>query len=227
VLRVANSASYASSEPIVSLPHAVSRFGFTALSQIAYAVAVGGRVFQVRGHEAWVAEMWRHAALAGGWARELARVRRRNVEGGFLCGLLHDVGKPVLLQTAIDALARHRATAARAELEPVLAQMHERTGALLARRWKMAPWIAAAIESHHAPVGAAGSPVAPGEDALAAQLADLLAHWSEEHGNDDQAAALASWQTWPASAALNLYADDLAALFARGAKVREFAGALS
>ena len=36
------------------------------------------------------------------YAKEIARLRRSNVEGAFLCGLLHDIGKPVLLQTLVD-----------------------------------------------------------------------------------------------------------------------------
>ena len=36
------------------------------------------------------------------FAKEIARMRRANVESAFLCGLLHDIGKPVILQALAD-----------------------------------------------------------------------------------------------------------------------------
>lgn len=221
VLRVANSAKYAPAEPIVSLSQAVSRMGMATVGQIAFAVAIGSRVFNAPGHDDWVRQMWRHAALTGGWARELARAKRSSVEGAFVCGLLHDIGEPVLLQAAIDLLAKAKSTASRAELEPLLHELHASAGATLARAWKMAPWIAEAIEQHHASDGGASAP----ERAIL-RLADELALCTEgAEPAQFESAARERLDGQPALEQLSLY-DDLGALLARDGAVRDFAGAL-
>jgi putative nucleotidyltransferase with HDIG domain len=222
VLRVANSPAYAPIESIVSLQQAVSRLGLTTLGQIAFAVAVGSRVFDVPGHEAWVADMWRHAALTGGWAREIARERRRNVEGAFVCGLLHDVGEPVLLQEAVDLLAQAKCSATRAELAPVMHELHAVAGAKLVEAWKMAPWMIGAVAHHHAPENAANF----ADEAYTTQLADELAHWTSQQPDEDLVDALARLRGLAALEPLNFYEDELERLLARRAKVVEFAGAL-
>jgi putative nucleotidyltransferase with HDIG domain len=221
VLRVANSAKYAPVEPIVSLQQAVSRMGMTTVGQIAYAVAIGSRVFHAPGHDEWVHEMWRHAAQTAGWAREIARVKRTSVEGAFVCGLLHDVGEPVLLQAAIDLLARANTNASREQLEPLLHELHGAAGARLARAWKMAPWIADAIEKHHATEA-----VEACQDAAIVLLADELAvrmERDEEQFLDNARRELPSTRVVEQ---LNLYDDDLETLLGRVQAVRDFAGAL-
>jgi putative nucleotidyltransferase with HDIG domain len=221
VLRVANSAKYAPVEPIVSLQQAVSRMGMTTVGQIAYAVAIGSRVFHAPGHDEWVHEMWRHAAQTAGWAREIARVKRTSVEGAFVCGLLHDVGEPVLLQAAIDLLARANTNASREQLEPLLHELHGAAGARLARAWKMPPWIADAIEKHHA-----AEAVEACQDAAIVLLADELAvrmERDEEQFLDNARRELPSTRVVEQ---LNLYDDDLETLLGRVQAVRDFAGAL-
>ncbi len=222
VLRVANSAKYAPVEPIVSLQQAVSRMGMTTVGQIAFAVAVGSRVFHAPGHEDWVRAMWRHAALTAAWAREIARAKRANVEGAFVCGLLHDVGEPVLLQAALDLLAKAKSSATRDELEPLLHQLHAEAGAKLARAWKMAPWIADAIEQHHSAV--AGTCC---QDAAIVRLADELALCMERGALEAFAErAKAELAAHPALEQLNLYDDEFAALVGRAGAVNDFAGAM-
>lgn len=220
VLRVANSAKYAPVEPIVSLQQAVSRMGMTTVGQIAFAVAVGSRVFHAPGHDEWVKAMWRHAALTAAWAREIAGAKRANVEGAFVCGLLHDVGEPVLLQAAVDLLSKAKANATRAELAPLITELHAMAGAKLARAWKMAPWIAEAIEQHHASVADS----TPQEVAIVRLADDLalcmdtveLAQFAER--------AQAELAAHPSLEHLGLYQEDFAALVERAGAAAEFAG---
>ncbi len=220
VLRVANSAAFAPAEPIVSLQQAISRLGLATVGQIALAVSIGARVFQVPGHDGWVREMWRHAALTAAWAREVARAKRENVEGAFVCGLLHDVGEPVLLQAAVDLLTRSKSAATRAQLEPLLDELHASAGAELARRWKMANWISAAIEHHHAPGGGGATA------ACIVQLADQLALRMGSDLEEFPARVSDEVGALPAVAELGLYEEELAALLARVGAVHSFAGAM-
>jgi putative nucleotidyltransferase with HDIG domain len=220
VLRVANSALYAPVEPIVSLQQAVSRLGFAHIGQIAFSIAVKSRVFQVPGHEAWVAQMWQLATLGGAWAREVARVRRHNAEAAFMCGLLHDIGRPVLLQAAVDASKKR--VLERADLEAILDELHTLAGAKLARAWNMAPWMQAAILHHH-DVSYAGEHA---DECLTTSFVDELAGWTLEHGDEAPADALARLHSSHHVKALGLYDGDLVALLGHAQAVKAFAGAL-
>jgi putative nucleotidyltransferase with HDIG domain len=219
LLRVANSALYAPKEPIVSLQQAVSRLGLKAVRNIALSASLQGRVFRVPGHEQRVREIWTHCALAAAFAREAARKLRRNVEGAFLCGLLHDVGRPIVLQAAIDARGPLPSPPLDAQLlEAAMDEFHERTGARLVRAWGLADWTEAAVAHHHDPERAA-----PHEDsARLTRLADLLARWARAAGSAPQDFPADD----PVVQALNLYPEDVEELLAQRERAAAAAEAL-
>lgn len=205
VLKVANSSMYASKEPIVSLQHAVSRLGMATVRNLALTHSLQGRVFEVPGHGALVHEIWVHCAVTAVFAREIGRKLRRNVEAAFLCGLVHDVGRPIVLQTALR-MPRAQGVLTEAQLEAAMSTYHARVGARLVGAWGLADWTAAAVEHHHDPESAA-----PHEDeARITRLADLLAHWAITPGAGPESFPVDE----PVVAALNLYPEDLDALLA-------------
>lgn len=214
-LSVANSTAYAPLEPIVSLQQAVSRLGFRAMCDIAVAVALKGKVFKLEGQEARIRQLWAHSALAGAWAKEIARARRRNVEGAFLCGLLHDVGKPVVLQAAIEVLHAARARMDEGLLDELGHEFHARVGAELLLKWKLPEWMVVAGLHHHDPDNA-GEHV---DLARTTSLADLLAHASTR----PDPAADDVLKKHPLLADLSLYGDEFQALLARRDKVKSVA----
>jgi HD-like signal output (HDOD) protein len=206
-LHVSNSAAYAPREPIVSLQQAVSRLGFQTMRDIAVAVALRSRTFAPGGQEQRLRAMWVHSAQSGAWAREIARARRRNVEGAFLSGLLHDIGQPVVLQALLGRPGAAGA-APEAELqERLIREFHAEAGALVLETWKLPDWMCAAVRWHHDPEAA---PMHV-EFARTALLADLLAHASL---SPDEATN-AVLRTHPVLSDLELYDEDVDALFAR------------
>lgn len=181
VLRIANSAMFAPVEPIVSLKQAVSRLGMTTIRNLALAVSLQGRLFCSKQHEELTRRMWAHSALAAVFARDLARRLRKNGEMAFLWGLMHDVGRPLVLQAAIE---RPELLAVEGEggqlLEAAMDAFHARVGARLVQAWGLPYPIAAVIAAHH-------EPETGGEharDARITRLADLLAHWALEEALD-------------------------------------------
>lgn len=205
VLRIANSAAYAAREPIVSLQQAVSRLGMTAMGDIAVAAAVNNRVFNARGREADMKALRTHAAATGIWAREIARLRRRNVEAAFLTGLLHDVGKPILLQAALEITKS--APVDEETLSNVIHSLHATMGAHVLNKWKLAHWMAAAIDGHH-DIERAGE---HSDLAATVQLADLFAHWSVNSDPERERKV----RECPVLAMMGLYPEDLDVLFGR------------
>jgi putative nucleotidyltransferase with HDIG domain len=211
VLKVANSAAFAPDEPIVSLQHAVGRLGLRTLRDIALAVALRGEVFHAGGREAEVRELWEHCAAAAVWAREIARSRRRNVESAFLAGLLHDAGKPLVIEAALAIGIEDPATLVRCVQE-----LHEEVGARLVESWELGPRLAGAVAFHHRPERA-GEHV---ELASTVRLADLLAHWSRSA----ETAPGRELASDPSLAQLGIYPADLERLSAARAAVLATAG---
>jgi putative nucleotidyltransferase with HDIG domain len=214
VLRVANSVAYAGSVSCSSLQQAVSRLGQQLVADLAVAVAIKGRVFASDGCADVFAQLWRHSVLTGFFAKEIARVRRRNVEVAFLCGLLHDVGKAVLLAN-VDG---ERGRVALDDLAAALQQHHTQVGVDLARGWRLPEPIVESIACHHE-WSQAGS---FRDAAMTVCLADLLAHFASTAPSSPAPVSAAPMSPGPASVdalqqhpvllGLNLYPDQLQAL---------------
>ena len=217
LLRVANSAAYSAGGSVVSLHQAIGRLGMSAVATITTAVAVKGRVFSVPRFASEVAQVWSHSASASAWAREIARQRRRNVEGAFLCGLMHDVGRPLMLQ----AFAKLEAGGARfdpAALAAAVDDLHPHIGAELVMRWGLPAWAADSVRWHGDPWLA----VDHRDEALTTALASHLAHGVLGDALErDEIKELALRDE------LGLYPEDFEELLARREHVLEVAAALT
>lgn len=226
VMRMANSPLYRGREPIVTLHHASARLGVQRLRDVAVIVASESRLFRASGFEAEARHAFTHGFLTGLWAQEVARRQRASVEEAFLCGLLHDVGIPLLLQVAVDRLPN--AQDRREEILEVVEDRHAAAGAELCRRWRMSERIATALEHHHDDT--LGTAIDPGSAALAGgltdivALADVLADLSA--GDFDDETIIAQVGEYPASMRLNLYSDDIRAIVERKATLLATSGAL-
>jgi putative nucleotidyltransferase with HDIG domain len=219
VLRIANSPAYMPRMPIVSLQQAVARLGFGVVTEIAFAASVQGGVFRVPGYEPVLQELWRHALASGAFAKEVARARRLNVEGAFLCGLLHAVGKPALLQVINDVGRANSVDVARADLFSLLDELHSVVGVRIGEQWCLPKSVIAAIE-HYAAYAGAGSFK---QEAMITFLADRLASHVLDpsiFGSDD------SFRDSKVFADLNLYPDDVTNLLARKDRVLELVAAM-
>ena len=141
VLRVSNSAAYAAATNIISLQQALIRLGMVQLREIVVAVAFKSRIFHVPGQEALMKRLWRSSAGAAAYAKEIAQLRRQDVEKAFLCGLLHDVAKPVLLLALVDI---QRELHQKFDLGEVLASLEDfpmRVGSIIAEELAVPPQI--------------------------------------------------------------------------------------
>jgi putative nucleotidyltransferase with HDIG domain len=192
VLRVVNSPLYRSRVPIDSLTQAMSRLGLAKVRQIALIVSCRQRVFRVKGFEPEVYRAFRHSLATALFAQEVARARHSNEEDAFLAGLLHDVGRPVLLQAVVDVSTEPRLVDGPAVMA-VIAELHTRVGNVLARKWALPHRVAEAIAYHHDPAACGASNPLPMIVALADDLAMMaldandantpspVTHWTLSH----------------------------------------------
>ena len=205
VLRIANSAAYAGSEPFVSLQQAVTRLGMKLLSEVALALTLQGGTFQVPAFQNEIKRMWRHALATATWAKEVARLKRQNVEGQFLCGLLHAVGKPVALQSIATWQETEKMQLEAATVALLVEDLHCGIGALVAQHWKLPQQVQMVCSYYRRYAEATTFQVETATTYLSARLAD----WVIAEGAST--ALLAD----PVLVALNIYPDDFESLLAK------------
>lgn len=172
VLRVANSAAYGGQVPCSSLQQAVSRLGMQAIIEIALAISMRSRLFASDTCATLLSALWQHSVLTAFFTKEIARLRRRNVEVAFLCGLLHDVGKALLLNN-VDAVGSEQVKVMpMADLLEAVHEHHIYAGLLLAAEWSLPDQVKEAIAYHHDPEAATSCV----DMSMMVSLADQISH---------------------------------------------------
>ncbi|MDT7042990.1 HDOD domain-containing protein [Candidatus Nitronereus thalassa] len=211
VLKISNSAAYAPRSPIVSMQQAVSWLGMKMLGELALTVSIGSGVFRVKGYETEIGSLWRHALASGLFAKEIARLGRSNVECAFLCGLLHTIGKPVVLQAILEVQESMDLTFAWSDFVRILDVHHVQVGSLVVEKWKLPSHVKEAILYY----GDYTQAPKLSSVAMATCLADRLA--SRFLGLDGEDAV--ELESLPVVEALNLYPEDMEALYGQGETV--------
>jgi putative nucleotidyltransferase with HDIG domain len=148
LLRVANSALYASQHPCTTLRDAVVRLGMRATRSMIMAVSMRTMLLRDKAFREIATEVWRQSQSAGQIARALAPKVGIEPESAYLIGLLHDIGKIALLETV------RREVRDRFEIRPCLIGrvfflQHERAGARIAREWKLPDELVSVAGCHH------------------------------------------------------------------------------
>jgi HD-like signal output (HDOD) protein len=137
IMRVANSPVLRPRSPIVSLQQAVSWLGVAEVRNIAMAVMLRGEVFTAPGHEPESEELWREASLAGLWAKEIARQRRKHVESAFLAALMHRTGAALALKILSGFEVRQRTVMDAQTFAGLVVEFEPRFGRLLMDSWRL------------------------------------------------------------------------------------------
>jgi HD-like signal output (HDOD) protein len=145
-------------------------------------------------------------------------MRRLNVEEAFLSGLLHDVGRPVLLQALVDLHKEVGLVPHTAAVEAASTDDHAHVGSTLIAKWSLPASLADAIRFHHTPEGAPSD----AKGLLIAALADELAH----HTLDAEPRDEALLRSHRALEVLNLYPEDVDKLLALRQRVVDMVTAI-
>lgn len=216
LMRMANSPLYAPKVPLVSLDQVVSRMGMKKIREIALVISCQSRVFQVPGFEALVKAHFAHSLAAGAFAQEIARSRRWNVEEAFLCGLLHDVGWPLLLQELVDLHRQCNCPLELPAVEGAISRLHAKVGSDLVGHWSLPARLAETILFHHDPLRSTSA----AQTAMMTDLADDLAHLTVPLPGPGRDVTEASVRQHAMLVPLNLYPDEMEALLAQREKIK-------
>lgn len=162
VLRLVNSSFYALKNTVSSIPLACSILGLKVIRNL----VVQATVLETFGKGPDMADfavdwLWDHSFKAAIAARLLAEKspagHQLSKEDAYTCGLIHDVGKMILLESQIDQFGEslrlsreQKIPLAKAEGE-VFGFTHAHVGGLLAQRWRLADAVQAAVMYHHSP----------------------------------------------------------------------------
>ncbi len=163
VLRLANSSLYSLRVEVSDVKHAVSILGLRILRNLVVQATILEQFKVSQGDSTafnpeW---LWDHSVKTATAARHLAKEMKLpgvDVESAYTAGLLHDVGKILLLQDPserfLDAVEKSRASGISLHLceQEIYGFHHGHAGALLALRWKLSQLLAQVIESHHDPL---------------------------------------------------------------------------
>ncbi len=159
VLRVANSALYATDQTVVSVKTGVMLIGFDLLQSIAMRGAVSGMIQmdRVKASKQDPDALWAHSIAASMYARELAqRLPRMESSEAVTAGLLHDIGKIVMCMCYPDKVAdlinpqtSLLGESLLAKEERLFGACHTVFGAVLAKNWGLPDSLVCAIELHH------------------------------------------------------------------------------
>ncbi len=103
LLTLVNSPLYGFSLPVESLTRAVSLVGTRGLSQLALGVTVMDSFKTLDGKSLSMADFWQHSLACGVFCRILSsQVPGTSQDNCFVSGMLHDLGRLVMLQLAPD-----------------------------------------------------------------------------------------------------------------------------
>jgi HD-like signal output (HDOD) protein len=139
VLRIAASAAKRPASPIQSLPHAVAWLGFDEVANIAFTLALQGKMLDVKGQQHKARRLWRHSLVSALWSRQLAHMLAQETGMCYLCGLLHNIGKVVALGAVHDLAQRAGKKLSGEEYDRLIETFHRHIGAHVIGAWSLPP----------------------------------------------------------------------------------------
>lgn len=177
-LRVANSPFYGMQGRIDTIGEAITVLGFVNVRSLVMTSGISAALPTQGAANFDPVVFWRHALGVAACARALAALARQAPEKAFLAGLLHDIGRLVLVSRQPAAWAevtawRRREDCPTLEAErAVLGFDHAEVGRGLCRHWRIPEPITSAVAGHHAVDHCAG----PASMADVIHVSDAVAH---------------------------------------------------
>jgi len=180
LLQVANSAAYGFSRRVSDIKDAIAWLGLRETYQIALSIRAIDMFTEDKKFD--YERFRKHSAQCAAAANVLARrCRIEDKSGIFAAGLLHDIGKLVLVEVMAERYAQIVARVKEegrdivAVEEDYLGVSHAEIGYLLADHWQFPPEMTGAIRFHHKPELSGHKPVFTAIIALADKISNSIA----------------------------------------------------
>ena len=157
LLKMCNSSYYGLQSEVESVDRAIVLLGFETVREMSLGISVINQFDKVETHTSLdLMSFWEHSAYTAMAAKVIAELHAPRVaKEAFLAGLLHDVGKLILIQYLEGEFGDILDEAAKGEHflfekeEEHLGTHHGEIGFWLARKWKFPDAIKTCIRFHH------------------------------------------------------------------------------
>ena len=205
VLVAANSAYCGLTQKVETISRAIVVLGFKKVKECCLGAGLMGVLCHGSSLNQEEAEsLWKHSlATAEAAALVAARTGRVDPELAFTAGLLHDLGKVLMVAYLAEFYGRGRSRSWR-DAETILGLDHQELGLALAEHWKLPPVLAEAMARHHGP----DSSLTYADLVAAVHVADCLSGFLEETG-PAMPLPQAMNQLWLTPEDLNLCLEEL------------------
>ena len=111
--------------------------GGKALRRIVLMHTLMGKVFKIEGFESEAEILEEHTRFTGVWCKEIASMCNADPEEAYLAGLLHSVGKPVILQSLDDLRDELKMKLTRDDGIALMQEFHPQVGEKVANQWSL------------------------------------------------------------------------------------------
>lgn len=153
ILRIVNSPFYGMSREIGSLREAIVLLGFNRIRDIL--VSIGFSKIMPASHEDFnYRHLWHHSMAVAECTRQLAGLSGNSLDFAFTAGLLHDIGRLLIVVLFPDEFSRLVKVSAHFGIETeqeLLGFNHATIGGKAAQYWNLPQQIQEAIEQHETP----------------------------------------------------------------------------
>ena len=178
ILRFANSAFYRTQSKVTTIQQAINLIGISGVRNLIMCTVMKLNFPEIRCAGFDYGVFWRHSIATAVCAKVLARHKQLNQDYAYTAGLLHDIGRLVLVtrftkqyEQVIVYRAEHDCHILAAE-RAVLGTDHAAAGLALAQHWHFSQGMQQAIARHHEPdLSGRGDEVAS-----VVHVADAIAH---------------------------------------------------
>lgn len=179
VLKLVNSPFYGFPQKIKTITHAIVILGFSKVKNIVLAASVFGMTKQPKNSTISISALWEHALATGIVCRQIAIHRNSgiDIEEMFVAGLLHDLGKVIMISNLPDITEAVSEEVLEKdclfyEAENSLFEFgHDKIGVWLSEKWNLNPDLVEGIRCHHHPLSSRGNK----EIAFTVHAGDIIA----------------------------------------------------
>lgn len=180
ILKISNSVLFGRPQKVDSIKMAVVILGFNEVQRIAMAKALINSFSKIaQKHKPFVDRFWEHSFVCGLAARTIARDLHIAPDIGFMGGLIHDIGKLIMLETFADDYGPERWMTELSNEDTLQEELqihsftHDMVGGQLLKKWLFPENLITAVAYHHRP----GEAVKEKALAHVIQLADILSFY--------------------------------------------------
>lgn len=177
ILKIANSVLFGRPQKVDTIKMAVVILGFNEVQRIALSKSFVNSFSKLaKQHKSVIDKFWEHSFVCGMAAWVIARDLHITPDIAFMAGLIHDVGKIIMLQTFADDYAPEQWMTTFGSEERLYEELqvfsftHDMLGSQLLKKWLFPENLITAVAYHHRP----GQAAQERSFAHVIQLADFL-----------------------------------------------------